>query len=1106
MMKLLFNLALFSVLLFSCKEQHKPAAPLFELMDQTGVDFTNTVHNTKDFNIFSYRNFYNGGGVATGDINNDGLPDIFFTANMGSNKLYLNKGNFKFEDITAKAGFTDKSKWGTGVVMADINSDGWLDIYVCNAGYQQGVSNENELYINNKNGSFTESAKQYGLNDSGYTTHAAFFDYDMDGDLDCYILKNSFIPVNTLNYANKRDLRAEDWPVADFLKGGGDKLYKNENGKFVDASKEANIYGSLIGFGLGVTIGDVNGDLYPDIYISNDFFERDYLYINQKNGTFKEQLESRVQHTSLASMGADIGDINNDGYPDIFTTDMLPDDDYRMKTTSLFDNIDVYNLKVNQGFYHQFMQNTLQLNNGNGKFTDIAHYSGVAASDWSWGGIMFDADNDGYNDLYVCNGIYHDVTDQDFIDFFANDVIQKMVIGGKKEEVDEIVNKMPSHAIVNKAFRNNGKLQFSDEGTNWGFTQPSFSNGAAYADLDNDGDLDLVVNNVNQKAFVYKNNSRQLTKNHFIGIKLNGKAPNTFAVGSTVKVYAGQQVFTREVIPSRGFQSSIDYKIIIGTGTNAIDSMLIIWPNRTFTTIQHPKADSVYNLMQSGNELSYKIIAQKVEQIFKTVQSNFEKHQEDDYVDFYYERGLPFMLSKQGPQAATGDVNDDGLADIYIGGTAVKPGQLYLQTNTGFTRSKQTAFTSTGVEDVATLFFDCDKDGDLDLLVGSGGNNYPANSFQMQHRLYVNDGKGNFTLSTNALPQSGMNAAIAVTGDIDNDGDEDLFIGSRNVPQNYGPTPPSFLWLNDGAGHFTSADNTSNKELLNAGLITGAAFADMNGDGKKELVISGEWMSPKIFTYNKDHFQPLQTNLDSLQGLWQTVTADDIDNDGDADLILGNVGSNCYLKPASSAPVKMWIYDFDNNGTEEKIITRTYKGKDVPVFLKKDLTDQIPSLRKKNLKYVDFANKSIQELFPAEILQKAIVKTFNYSSSVIAVNNGKGQFEIKVLPANVQFSSVNAILSTDINNDGLKDLLMGGNLFDMQPQFSRLDASYGHTLINKGKGIFEYVTNARSGIELNGAIKTIKEIPGKNKPYFLVLQNNDSVKLYQRNMVIAGKK
>ncbi len=468
MRRFIFYIAVF-IFLSSCSEKEK-AMTLFTKVDNSGIQFSNNISNSRDFNIFSYRNFYNGAGVATGDINNDGLADVFFTANMGPNKLFLNKGNFQFEDISEKAGFRDKKQWSTGVVMVDINHDNLLDIYVCNAGFQKGVSNTNELWINNGNLTFTEKAAEYGLNESGYTTHAAFFDYDLDGDLDAYILKNSFIPVNTLNYSNKRDLRAEDWPVADFLKGGGDKLLRNDNGHFTDVSKDANIYGSLIGFGLGVTVGDVNHDGYPDIYVSNDFFERDYLYINQQNGTFKEDLENRIQHLSHSSMGADMADINNDGLEDIFVTEMLPDNDYRLKTTTSFENVDVQRYKEKSGFYHQYMQNTLQLNNGNGNFSEIAQYAGVAASDWSWGALMFDADNDGWNDIYICNGIYNDVTDQDFIDFFANDIVQRMVMTGKKEEIEEIIKKMPSNPIANKMYRNKGNLQFADMGEQWGMS------------------------------------------------------------------------------------------------------------------------------------------------------------------------------------------------------------------------------------------------------------------------------------------------------------------------------------------------------------------------------------------------------------------------------------------------------------------------------------------------------------------------------------------------------------------------------------------------------------------------------------------------------------
>ena len=1084
--------------LCSCKTTTTPTQ-LFELKENTGIDFSNNIKDTRDFNVLSYRNFYNGGGVAIGDINNDNLPDVFLTSNMGANKLYLNKGNFQFEDISERSGMINKGKWATGVVMADINNDGHLDIYVCYAGYQKGIDQENELYLNNADLTFTEAAKQYGLNDSGYTTHAAFFDYDIDGDLDCFIINNSFIPVNTLNYANKRDLPSKDWPVADFLKGGGNRLLKNENGKYMDVTNQTGIHNSLISFGLGVTVGDVNGDGWLDIYVSNDFFERDYLYINQKNGTYKDEIEQWMQHTSLASMGADMGDINNDGYPDIFTTDMLPDDDYRLKTTSLFDNIDVYNLKVRSGFYHQYMQNTLQLNNRNSKFMDIAFYSGVAASDWSWGGLMFDMDNDGLNDLYVCNGINHDVTNQDFIDFFANDVIQKMALTGKKEEVDEIIKKMPSYPLLNKAFKNLGNLKFSDAGISLGFSQTSFSNGAAYADLDNDGDLDLIINNVNQKAFVYKNNSRETGKNNYISIFLKGTDKNTFAVGSSIKVYQGDQIISREVIPSRGFQSSVDYKTIIGLGNKGADSMMITWPDRSITKYYQPEINKVHVIQQVESKI---YLPEKINDssypLLQQVKQNFDKHHEDGYVDFYDERNIPMMLSREGPKATSGDVNGDGLSDVYIGGAAGQPGQLYIQTLHGFIKKEQNVFSQFArSEDVAVLFFDCDNDTDLDLFIGSGGNHRAPGSVEFQNRLYQNDGKGNFVNQPDALPKAGLNTAVVIANDFDNDGDQDLFVGSRSIPMNYGLDPQSYLLVNDGKGKFTDITKIKSPDIATIGLVTGALWADITGDNKKDLIIIGEWMTPRIFSYSGNHFIEIKTNLNNLFGMWQTIAACDINGDGRHDLILGNIGENFYLNPDEQHPVKMWINDFDRNGTIDKVISRTVQQKDVPVFLKKDITDQIASLRKQNFKYEDYSRKSIQQLFPPEIINNTPKKTFNYSSSCIAVNNGNGNFTIRRLPDFVQFSSVNAILCKDVNEDGVTDLVLGGNKFNFLPQFSRLDASYGHVLLNDSKGQFQWVKPAVSGLEVRGEIRDIIEIPGQNSNTLLFIQNNDFPLLYQ---------
>ncbi len=1106
----IFAALMFCLFLASCATEEKDPQ-LFEKVsaESSGIHFINEVENTEDFNIFSYRNFYNGAGVAMGDINNDGLTDIYFTNNLGKNKLFLNKGNFQFEDISEKAGVQGTKAWSTGVVMVDINNDGLLDIYVCNAGYVKGDDQENELFINNgttgEDGlpTFTEKAADYRLNENGYTTHAAFFDYDMDGDLDVYILNNSFIPVNTLNYSNKRELMAEDWPVRDFLKGGGDKLLRNDEGQFTDVTEEAGIYSSLIGFGLGITIGDINDDHLPDMYVSNDFFERDYLYVNQGDGTFNEEIKDWMEHLSLSSMGADMADINNDGYPEIFVTEMLPDDDYRLRTKTLFENYNTYSLKLERDFYHQYMQNTLQLNNKDRTFSEIAWYSGVSASDWSWGALMFDADNDGYRDLYVCNGVYHDVTDQDFMDFFANEVAQKMALTGKKEEMSKIIERMPSEPQVNKVFRNNQDLTFEDIGESWGFDEPSFSNGAAYADLDNDGDLDLVVNNLNQEAFVYKNNAESILDHHYITVNLKGNSDNTYAIGSKVYLYRGDEVINFQLIPTRGFQSSVDYKMVFGLGDHTkIDSLVVLWPNRAKTLLQNPPIDTIltvdFNAVDKMANGDIQLRKANPHNFLQEVDSPFEVHEEDRYIDFYQEGLTMRMLSQEGPRTATADVNGDGLDDVYIGGASGYAGQLYLQTADGFQEASQEAFNKAApYEDTAVTFFDADGDGDADLFVGSGGNNWPAGSRPMQDRIYINDGAGNFSQLPEPFPVNGMNTAVALPYDFDEDGDLDLFVGSRSIPGTYGMPPRSYLYLNQGDGKFTDAAMQIAPQFQDLGMVTDALLVNLLGDEKPELVVIGEWSSPQIFEIRDRRLERVASNLNDYSGWWYTLEAADLDGDGDQDLVMGNRGENFYFSGSKEKPVKLWLKDFDNNGDVEKIITQTIDGRDMTVPLKKELTSQISSLKKQSLKHTQFAEKAIQDLFPPEVLNDAIVRVGNYFKTSIAINEGNGQFTMKPLPKEVQFSCVCGIFCKDLNGDNQPDLVLAGNDSGFMPQFSKLDASFGHVLINQGDGTFNRMENRDAGFFIRGDVKQFLPVEIRGESYLLATINEAKPKLYK---------
>lgn len=1102
--KLFFSVILTSVFL-SCSSDAVGSIendPLFVALDssQTGISFQNTLHNQKHFNIFNYRNFYNGGGVALGDINNDGLPDMYLTSNLGKNKLYLNQGDFNFKDITESSGIQGKKAWSTGVVLVDINADGFLDIYVCNAGNIKGDDQKNELFINNGDLSFSEKAEEYNLADSGFTTHAAFFDYDKDGDLDVYLLNNSFIPVNTLNFSNKRELRSEDWDLPEMFKGGGDKLLRNDDGKFVDVSESSGIYGSLIGFGLGVAVSDLNLDGFLDIYVSNDFFERDYLYINQQDGTFAEEITDRMSHISMFSMGADIADINNDGTPEVFVTDMLPEGDERLKNTTHFDTYDLQEHKKKLGFYNQTMQNTLQLNIEGKRFLEISNFANVARTDWSWGALLFDMDNDGYRDIYVCNGIFKDLTNQDFIDFFANDVIREMVLTGRKEEIERIVDSMPSKPIPNYAFKNNGGLSFTNEAKNWGLDKPSFSNGASYADLDNDGDLDLVINKVNQPLAIYKNGTSEIKKHHYLKLKLIGKAPNTFAIGTKVKLVGkafGTQV--HELIPSRGFQSSTEYTITMGLGGETVlDSLKITWPDGYVNVLKNVSVDTTLVFDQKDSYLPVAIKNKLGSKLFTEVSTDIEGHVENNFSDFNYETLIYEMLSREGPALATGDLDQDGYDDVYVGAARGSIGKIYLQQKEGqFVTSAQTAFLKEGnLEDTAAKMFDADNDGDLDLVIGSGGNETNFKQWNV-NRLYLNDGTGLFG-KAKILPSTSDNVSVIAPYDFDQDGDVDIFIGARNVPNAYGLNPKHLFLLNDGLGNYSDVTSQIAPDTRDIGMITDGKWADMDGDIQKELVLTVDWGQPIVLKFDQGVFHKMESFSNKLQGWWQSVAVGDVDNDGDNDLVLGNNGLNTPYRADLETPVKLYVNDFDANGSIEQLITHQVNEVEKPISTKHEITKQLPDLNKQNLKFSEYAVKPIQDIFSPRQLSKAIVKSVTQVQSVIAFNEGNGVFEILALPKEAQFSNIAAVVIMDVNGDGKSDIVYGGNKLQLKPQFSRVDASFGGILLQNESG-FEYLPFNKSGFFVEGKITAISKVLARNNAYIIVGVNNAVPRIFVLN-------
>ncbi|SHF56886.1 Repeat domain-containing protein [Cnuella takakiae] len=1078
-------------LLFLCLQgTARSQGPLFQLLPaaQTGIQFRNDIREDENLNILAYEYFYNGGAVAVGDINNDGLEDLFFTANMKPNKLYLNQGNLQFKDITRQASAALEGRsggWKTGATMADVNGDGLLDIYLCYSGKVKDDLRRNQLFINKGNSSFEEQAKAFGLDDPGYSTQAAFFDFDNDKDLDLFLLNHNVKKYDNMQLAK---FRTETDPLA------GNKLFRNDGGRFKDVSQQAGIYQYPLTFGLGIAIADINKDGWQDVYVTNDYNEPDYLYINKGDGSFTEQSGNSFRHLSQFSMGVDIADFNNDALPDIITLDMLPEDNRRQKLLQLQENYEAFELMQSQNLHRQYMRNMLQLNNGDGTFSEIGQLAGVAATDWSWCPLFADFDNDGFKDLFVTTGYLRDYTNKDFLRYWGDYKIKK-AIDKEPMLLMDLVKAMPVTPFRNYVYRNNGDLSFANKQQEWGFVQDKFSSGAAYADLDRDGDLDLVINNLNEEAFVYRNGSRETMGASYLSLELKGKGTEP-VLGTKVYLYNGGATQYSEVNPVRGYLSTVSLNPFFGLGKTAqVDSLRIVWPDRSVQVLTGVAANQhlVVNYAPAAKEqsqTSIKPLMVRTEPIIKY------KHEDFTENDFKRQLLMLWMYSKTGPVMARADVNGDGMEDLFISGDQKGPGKIYLQGKNGFAPLDSLGFGDESASAIAAAtFFDANGDGYPDLYLAKGGYSlFEPNTLSLQDELYLNDGKGSFTRSAGALPNmSASSKSVVRACDYDGDGDMDLFVGGRVVPGAYPTAPKSFLLKNNGRGMFLEVKTP----FAEAGMITDAQWADLDGDGRKDLVLCGEMMPVKVYGNTAAGFVD-QTGkyFDQPEsGFWSSLAVEDMDGDGKPEIIAGNLGANTRIRASAKEPAELYYADFDGNGSIDPFFNFYVQGKSYPFVSRDELNEQIYPMRRKFTSYKDYADATMQTIFTKPELDTAKKLTATEIHSVIFHNKG-GLFEKTVLPLPAQFATVARILTGDFNKDDKKDLLLLGNQSFNRLKIGSIDANYGCMLQGDGKGGFSYLPQTASGLCIIGDVKSAEVMAVGNRKMLVIGICNDALQTY----------